>query len=69
MTQEKINRINELARKSRVTKLTEEELAEQQELRTEYRQSFVSNLTGQLNNMTIVKPDGTKSDVKNLKKQ
>lgn len=69
MTQEKINRINELARKSRVTKLTEEELAEQQELRTEYRQSFVSNLTGQLNNMTIVKPDGTKSDVKSLKKQ
>ena len=69
MTQEKINRINELARKSRVTKLTEEALAEQQELRTEYRQTFVSNLTGQRNNMTIVKPDGTKSDVKNLKKQ
>ncbi len=69
MTQEKINRINELARKSRVTKLTEEELAEQQELRTEYRQSFVSNLSGQLENMTIVKPDGTKSDVKSLKKQ
>ena len=69
MTQEKINRINELAKKSRVTKLTEEELAEQQELRTEYRQSFVSNLSGQLENMTIVKPDGTKSDVKSLKKQ
>jgi len=69
VTQEKINRINELARKSRVTKLTEEELAEQQELRTEYRQSFVSNLSGQLENMTIVKPDGTKSDVKSLKKQ
>ena len=64
MTQEKINRINELARKSRVTKLTEEELAEQQILRTEYRQSFVSNLSGQLENMTIVKPDGTKTDMK-----
>ena len=64
MTQEKINRINELARKSRVTKLTEEELAEQQALRTEYRQSFVSNLSGQLENMTIVKPDGTKTDMK-----
>ena len=69
MTQEKINRINELARKSRVTKLTEEELAEQQILRTEYRQSFVSNLSGQLENMTIVKPDGTKTDMKDLKKQ
>lgn len=69
MTQEKINRINQLARKSRIDKLTKEELAEQQELRTEYRQSFVSNLTGQLENMTIVKPDGTKTDVKDLKKQ
>ncbi len=68
MTQEKINRINELAKKSRETKLTNEELAEQQELRTEYRQSFIINLTGQLENMTIVKPDGTKTDVKNLKK-
>ncbi len=69
MTQEKINRINQLARKSRIDKLTKEELAEQQELRTEYRQSFLSNLTGQLENMTIVKPDGTKTDVKDLKKQ
>mgnify|MGYP001588671476 CR=1 FL=1 len=68
MTQEKINRINELAKKSRETKLTKEELAEQQELRTEYRQSFIINLTGQLENMTIVKPDGTKTDVKDLKK-
>ncbi len=68
MTQEKINRINQLARKSRIDKLTKEELAEQQELRTEYRQSFLSNLTGQLENMTIVKPDGTKKDVKDLKK-
>lgn len=69
MTQEKVNRINELARKSRVTKLTKEKLAEQQKLRTEYRQSFISNLTGQLENMTIVNADGTKTDVKDLKKQ
>lgn len=68
MTQDKIDRINELARKSRVTKLSDEELAEQKKLRDEYRQSFISNLTGQLENMTIVKPDGTKTDVKDLKK-
>ena len=68
MTQDKIDRINELAIKSRVTKLSDEELAEQKKLRDEYRQSFISNLTGQLENMTIVKPDGTKTDVKDLKK-
>ena len=68
MTQDKIDRINELAIKSRVTKLSDEELAEQKKLRDEYRQSFISNLTGQLENMTIVKPDVTKTDVKDLKK-
>ena len=68
MTQDKIDRINELAIKSRVTKLSDEELAEQKKLRDEYRQSFISNLPGQLENMTIVKPDVTKTDVKDLKK-
>lgn len=69
MTQEKINRINELARKSKITKLSEAELAEQKKLRDEYRASFIKNLTGQLENMTIIEPDGRKIDVKNLKKK
>ncbi len=68
MTQEKINRINELSRKSKVSKLSQQELDEQKKLRNEYRASFIANLTGQLDNMTIVEPDGTKIDVKSRKK-
>ena len=68
MTQEKINRINELSRKSKTSKLSPQELEEQKKLRDEYRASFIANLTGQLDNMTIVEPDGTKIDVKSRKK-
>lgn len=68
MTQDKINRINELARKSKTSKLSPSELEEQKKLRDEYRQAFRANLTGQLNNMTIVEPDGTKTRVADRKK-
>ncbi|MBP1549844.1 MAG: DUF896 domain-containing protein [Oscillospiraceae bacterium] len=55
MTQEKINRINELARKSRTPEgLTEEEKAEQAQLRQEYRDGIKANLTGQLQNIEFV---------------
>lgn len=68
MTQEEINRINELARKSKVTPLSKEELDEQKKLRDKYRANFIKNLTGQLDNITVVEPDGTKTDLKDLKK-
>ena len=54
MTQEKIDRINELARKQRTIGLTLEEKAEQQALRDEYRAGVVRNLTAQLDNIEIV---------------
>ena len=55
MTQEKINRINQLARKSRTPEgLTEEEKAEQAQLRQEYRDGIKANLTGQLQNIEFV---------------
>ena len=55
MTQEKINRINELARKSRTPEgLTEEEKAEQAQLRQEYRDGIKANLTGQLQKIEFV---------------
>ncbi|MCM1133148.1 MAG: DUF896 domain-containing protein [Ruminococcus flavefaciens] len=63
MTQEKIDRINELARKSKTVGLTDEERAEQTELRNEYRQSVVGNLASQLDNTYIVTPDGKKRKV------
>lgn len=61
MTQEKISRINELARKSRTAEgLTEAEIAEQAALRQEYRDGVIRNLMGQLDNIEIV--DGDKKD-------
>ncbi len=64
MTQEKIDRINELARKKKSVGLTEEELQEQAVLRREYIDGFKASLTAQLENTYIVEPDGTKRKVK-----
>ena len=63
MTEEKIKRINELARKQKAEGLTEEEKAEQFKLRREYIDSFKNSLIGQLENTYIVSPDGTKTKV------
>lgn len=68
MTVEKMNRISELARKSKTVGLTEKEKAEQTALRNEYRQSVVGNLAAQLENTYIVTPDGKKQAVKERKK-
>jgi uncharacterized protein YnzC (UPF0291/DUF896 family) len=64
MTQEKINRINELARKQKAEGLTEEEKQEQYVLRREYIESYKRSLVSQLENTYIVEPDGTKRKVK-----
>lgn len=62
MTQEKIDRINELARKSRTPEgLTELEKAEQAELRNEFRAAFKANLEAQLKNIEIVDDKGGKT--------
>lgn len=64
MIQEKIDRINALARKSRTPEgLTDDEKAEQTALRNEYRASVVGNLTEQLDNVVIVEPDGSKHKI------
>ena len=58
-----IARINELAAKNKAEGLTPEELAERDKLRRIYIDSVKSNLVGQLENTTIVYPDGTKKKV------
>ena len=61
MEQEKIDRINELARKAKTPEgLTPEQTAERDALRKEYVASVRANLTAQLDNTFIVEPDGTK---------
>lgn len=64
MTQEKIDRINQLARKQKAEGLTEEEKQEQYLLRREYIESYKRSLISQLENTYIVEPDGTKRKVK-----
>ena len=72
ITQEQINRINFLARKSKTEDgLTEDEMREQAELRKEYIQAMRASLRGQLDNTVVVYPDGSRkklSDLKNEKK-
>ena len=64
MTPEAIQRINELARKAKAQGLTPQE---QKRLRQEYLDSVRKNLVSQLENMSILEPDGTKKKVQKKK--
>ena len=58
---ERLDRINELARKARTPEgLTEEEKEEQKRLRAEYVAAVRKNVEMQLGNTYIVEPDGTR---------
>ena len=69
MEKVKLERINELARKSKAEGLTEEEKLEQAQLRAEYIAEFRAQFTGILDNTYIQRPDATKESVKDKKKQ
>ena len=58
MTQEKMNRISELYRKSQAEGLTQAEKQEQATLRQEYRDSVRRSLAGQLEHTYIVDETG-----------
>lgn len=64
MEQEKIARINALARKAKAEGLTPEEIEERDILRKEYIAAFRKNLTSQLESITVVEPDGTRHKVR-----
>ena len=59
MTEEKIQRINELYNKAKTEGLTEEEKKEQQVLRKQFIDDFKRNLRGQLNNISVKEADGS----------
>ena len=59
MTQEKIQRINELYSKSQAEGLSEAEKKEQDLLRKEYIANVKKNLRNQLNNIDMVNDDGS----------
>ena len=60
MEKVKLDRINELARKSKAEGLTDAEKEEQKALRTEYILEFRASFTGILETTVIQYPDGSK---------
>ena len=54
MDQTKIDRINQLAKKSKTVGLTEDEIKERAALRREYIDSVVGSLKGQLDHTYLV---------------
>jgi uncharacterized protein YnzC (UPF0291/DUF896 family) len=69
ITQEQIDRINFLARKSRTPEgLTEEERTEQAELRNAYVLAMRASLRGQLESTVVVYPDGSRKRLSEIKK-
>lgn len=69
ITQEKLDRINYLARKAKAEGLSEEELLEQNALRREYIEAYKQSLRAQLDNTVVVRPDGTKERLADKKKK
>ena len=64
MEKKKLNRINELAKKSKEAPLTEEEEAEQAALRQEYINEIRLSFGAMLDNTVIQYPDGTRKSLK-----
>jgi len=68
LPKEKIDRINALARKSKLQPLTPEEKKEQSALREEYLKSFRECFKGQLESIRIVDNDDESCVEKNKEK-
>lgn len=68
MEQKKLDRINELARKSKAEGLTPEEKEEQAVLRSEYIAAYRASLVAALENTYIVDEKGNKTKVQKRKK-
>ena len=64
MEQNKIARINALARKAKAEGLTEEELRERDALRREYIDSVTGSLRSQLDNTYLVDSQGRKTKLR-----
>lgn len=63
MDEMKIGRINELYHKSKAEGLTDEEKEEQTRLRQEYIASIRNNMRSQLDNISVIEPDGSVTDL------
>lgn len=63
MDEKKIGRINELYHKSKAEGLTDVEREEQTRLRQEYIASIRNNMRSQLDNISVIEPDGSVTDL------
>ncbi len=64
MDQKKIDRINELARKSRTQALTQQEKEEQARLRQEFIESYRRSLQAQLDSIVLVDEEGNRTPLR-----
>ena len=64
MEKYKLDRINELAKKSKTEELTAEEKAEQAALRQEYIMEIRASFGAMLDNTVIQYPDGSRKSLK-----
>lgn len=72
ISDKKLQRINELAKKSKGEGLTKKEKQEQQALREEYLQGFRKSFKNQIENVTVYDPEGkdvTPDKIKNKRKK
>lgn len=67
LPKEKLDRINELARRAKTVGLTREEMLEQQQLRKEYIEAFRNNFINQLHALKIVDEKGNDITLQKLK--
>lgn len=67
MFKEKIERINQLAKKAKVEGLTGEELVEQKQLRDEYIAAYRESLREQLHSIKVVDKEGNDITPQKLK--
>lgn len=68
MEKSRIDRINELYHKSQKEGLTAEEKIEQAKLRNEYIQTIRNNMRGTLNQVSILNPDGSVTELSEMNK-
>lgn len=64
MENNKLDRINELARKAKAVGLSETEKLEQQQLRAEYIKAYRESLRSQLDNIVLVDEKGNQTPLK-----
>ena len=67
ITKDKINRINELAKKKKESGLTDEEAAEQKILYSEHIEAFKANLKAQLDTIEVI--DDDKKEVEKIEEE